>query len=417
MLYLFLDTNSFIEFQPFESIKWSEICGDSDFTIVISPIVIREINKHKDNSRGKKRERARKARKRITEIAKETIPSRLNVQFCKDPSKVAFENPQFNKEIADDWLIFSALEYNADNDSKLIITNDTGIYLIAKEFGIKAVEIPEKYLAPSDPTEEEIQIKELKKRLKEYEDSLPRVILSFAGGSSTLNLKKREVPNLDGCVESYREELSQKYPYKYKPTQNPFALIQISDSILSEKDYEKYNAQIEPYLENEPHNMVFRDIAKFINESVVPLRFELKNIGSMPSGFLGIRLRFSEGATILNYEESNSYIKLRDTEEPVLKSSLIPSFDINMYAPLGTYYGPEKKQDKIAVWDIEKAIDISETFFTECNPVVQNMPPVVFAEDEYYVYLGHEQEFEIEWEIIDSKLPETIKGKLTVAIE
>ena len=417
MLYLFLDTNSFIEFQPFESIKWSEVCGDSDFTIVISPIVIREINKHKDNSRGKKRDRARKARKRITEIAKGTIPSRLNVQFCKDPSKTAFENPQFNKEIADDWLIFSVLEYNADKDSKLIITNDTGIYLIAKEFGIKAVDIPEKYLAPSDPTEEEIQIKELKKRLREYEESLPHVMLSFAGGSSILNLKKRGVPNMEGCIESYREELSQKYPYKYKPTQNPFALFQISDSILSEKDYEKYNAQIEPYLENEPHNMVSRDIVTFINESVVPLRFELKNVGSMPSGFLGVRLKFSAGARILNYEESNSYIKLRDTKEPVLKSSLIPSFDINMYAPLGTYYRPDTKRDEIAVWDVEKAIDTTETFVVECKPVVQNMPPVDFAKDEYYVYLGQEQEFEIEWEIIDSKLPETIKGKLAVSIE
>ena len=77
MLYLFLDTNSFIEFQPFESIKWSEVCGNNDFTIVISPIVIREINKHKDNTKGKKRERARKARKRINEIAKGTSTESL----------------------------------------------------------------------------------------------------------------------------------------------------------------------------------------------------------------------------------------------------------------------------------------------------------------------------------------------------
>ncbi len=41
MLYLFLDTNSFIEFQPFESIKWSEVCGNNDFTIVISPTIVR----------------------------------------------------------------------------------------------------------------------------------------------------------------------------------------------------------------------------------------------------------------------------------------------------------------------------------------------------------------------------------------
>lgn len=416
MLYLFLDTNSFIEFQPFESIKWSEVCGNNDFTIVISPIVIREINKHKDNTKGKKRERARKARKRINEIAKGTSPSRFNVEFCKDPSRLAFENPQFNKEIADDWLIFSTIEFSADNDSKIIVTNDTGIYLVAKEFGIRTIEIPEKYLAPSDPTDEELQIKDLKRRLQEFEESLPHVILSFAEGQNTLSLKRKEIPNMEGVQETYKEELRIKYPYKYK-NKNPLTIINISESILSEKDYEKYNSQIEPYIEDEAYNMFLRDVAKFVNESVVPLHFELNNIGSIPSGFLGVRLKFSEGATILKYEESKSYFKLRDTVEPILKSALLPSFDINMYAPLGTYYNPIAKDNSIVIWDLEKAIDTSESFFVECKPVVHNMPPISFAREEYFVYLGDGQEFEIEWEIIDSKRADVIKGKLKVAIE
>lgn len=45
------------------------------------------------------------------------------------------------------------------------------------------------------------------------------------------------------------------------------------------------------------------------------------------------------------------------------------------------------------------------------------MPPISFAREEYFVYLGNEQEFEIEWEIIDSKRADVIKGKLKVAIE
>lgn len=417
MLYLFLDTNSFLEFQPFESIKWSEVCGKNDFTIVISPIVIREINKHKDNSKGKKRERARKARKRITEIAKETSPSRINVVFCKDPSKTAFEHPQFNKEIADDWLIFSALEFDAGKDEKIIVTNDTGIFLIAKEFGIKTVDIPEKYLAPSDPTDEEIQIKELKKRLKDIEDSLPHVILSFDDGSTTLNLSKVEIPSMEGRLESYRKELESKYPYKHKKPQDLFSAFQISDSIYTEDDYKKYNALIEPYLEKEPYNMVLRDQVKFINESVVPLRFIIKNIGAMPSGLLGIHLKFSDGAIIMKYDESHCYVKLHETTEPILKSALIPDFNFNIYAPPSAFYGPPVKPDRIYVWDINNAIDTTETFFFECDPVIQNMPPEDFAINEYYVCLALEQEFEIEWEVIDSKLSDTIKGKLFVRIE
>lgn len=417
MVYLFLDTNSFIEFQPFESINWSEVCGNSEYTIVISPIVIREINKHKDNSRGRKRERARKARKRITEIAKDTVPSRLKIVFCKDPSKAAFENPQFNKEIADDWLIFSALEYNAEIDNKLIITNDTGIYLVAKEFGIKAVEIPEKYLAPSDPTDEEIKIKELQRRITEYEDALPHVVLSFNGGRSSLNLSKVEVPTFEGRTESYAEELRAKYPYKHKDIQNPLNLFQMPDILHSEKDYENYNALIEPYIENEPHNMVLRDMAEFVNNSVIPIHFELNNEGKTPSGSLCVRLKFSNNATILNYDCSRTKFKLRDTEEPILKSALIPSFDPNMFAPIGTYYNIPTKPNSVTIWDLEKAINTTESFLFDNNPVIQNMPPATFAENEFYVYLGLEQEFEIFWEVIDPKLPEKIKGTLHVSIK
>lgn len=88
-----------------------------------------------------------------------------------------------------------------------------------------------------------------------------------------------------------------------------------------------------------------------------------------------------------------------------------------MYAPLGTYYNPIAKDNSIVIWDLEKAIDTSESFFVECKPVVQNMPPISFAREEYFVYLGNDQEFEIEWEIIDSKRADVIKGKLKVAIE
>lgn len=417
MVYLFLDTNSLIEFQPFESINWYEVCGKKDYTIVISPIVIREINKHKDNSRGKKRDRARKARKRITEIAKNTVPSRLKVVFCKDPSKTAFENPQFNKEIADDWLIFSALEYNAEIDNKLIVTNDTGIYLIAKEFGIKSVEIPEKYLAPSDPTDEEIKIKELQKRITEYEDALPHVTLSFQGGNNSLNISKIDAPNFEGRIEQYAEELRGEYPYKHKEAQNPYNLFQMPDLLHSEKDYENYNALIEPYIENEPYNMVIKNLADFLNGAVIPLCFELNNEGKTPSGFLGIRLKFSNNATILSYDNSRSTIKLRKTEKPILKSAMIPSFNINMYAPIGAYYGNPTKPDSIVIWDLDKAINTAEPFMFEAKPVIQNMPPVAFAENEFYVYLGNEQNFDIYWEVIDPKLPEIITGTLHVSIK
>ena len=61
MTYIFLDTNSLLHFQDFENINWNDIVKDPDYEIVICPMVLNEINKHKDSSIGKRRERAKKS--------------------------------------------------------------------------------------------------------------------------------------------------------------------------------------------------------------------------------------------------------------------------------------------------------------------------------------------------------------------
>lgn len=61
MKYLFLDTNVYLHYMDFEQIDWkSLVCNGDDFTIVVPLIVIREIDKQKDSSRGKIQGRAKK---------------------------------------------------------------------------------------------------------------------------------------------------------------------------------------------------------------------------------------------------------------------------------------------------------------------------------------------------------------------
>ncbi len=420
MVYLFLDTNSFLEFQPFESIKWAEVCGEPEFAIVIAPIVIRELNKYKDNTRGKKRERARKARKRINEIIRGTNPSKLNVQICKNPSKNAFEHPDFHKDIADDWLIFSAYEFDEGNNRKVIVSNDTGIFIIAQQFGINSIEIPDKYLVPPEPTEEETKIKELQRRLAEYESALPNVSLSFGKGKTHMELNKAIAPNFAERITKYKDELAKKYTHKYKKPENPILPLNIPDILYSDKDYDRYNALIEPYIKDESWNMATRDMFEYINSCIIPLKFELNNCGAIPSGLLGIQIKFSHNAKILSREESRNTFKLRKTEEPVLQSSHIPTIppiNLSAFTPGAFFIPPQENNDTIYSWDIETPIDVSKPFFFDHDPVIQNMPPKIFAKNQFYVFLCYSQEFEIYWEIADSKLPHKIKGTLSVSIK
>ena len=53
MKYLFLDTNIFLHFQNLEQIPWGTLADDTEFKILVSDIVVGEIDKHKDGARGK----------------------------------------------------------------------------------------------------------------------------------------------------------------------------------------------------------------------------------------------------------------------------------------------------------------------------------------------------------------------------
>ena len=59
MKYLFLDTNIFLHFINFEQIPWDNLVGDVDFKIIVSDIVVGEIEKHKDGARGKIQKKAK----------------------------------------------------------------------------------------------------------------------------------------------------------------------------------------------------------------------------------------------------------------------------------------------------------------------------------------------------------------------
>lgn len=46
--FVFPDTNTFLHYQNIDQIDWPDVLGCDEVTIVITRIVIRELNRHKD---------------------------------------------------------------------------------------------------------------------------------------------------------------------------------------------------------------------------------------------------------------------------------------------------------------------------------------------------------------------------------
>jgi hypothetical protein len=80
--FAFLDTNTFLHYRAIEEIDWLSILATGHVTLVIAPIVIRELNKHKDYSKSAKaRERASAALIKLSKWSDKINPSRLDHQL------------------------------------------------------------------------------------------------------------------------------------------------------------------------------------------------------------------------------------------------------------------------------------------------------------------------------------------------
>ncbi len=80
--FAFPDTNIFLHFQFFTEIAWNEVLQTKSVTLIIPPIIPRELDKHKYNHRSDRvKDRVAKVTKRIAEILRIRISLFLLV-FC-----------------------------------------------------------------------------------------------------------------------------------------------------------------------------------------------------------------------------------------------------------------------------------------------------------------------------------------------
>ena len=175
MKYLVLDTNIYLHFKNFEQIDWKSLMND-DVTVCVPVRILEEIDKHKDQSRGRIQKRAKALSARFGEIFLQGASAALPIVEMHNPPSTAFGDPQYHKDISDDWIILSALYSSYDKADIVIVAYDNGILIKAKNHGLGFYRMPESLLLKEEPSEEEKQIKELKQQLAKYENRMPKPV-------------------------------------------------------------------------------------------------------------------------------------------------------------------------------------------------------------------------------------------------
>ncbi len=218
MLYCFLDTNIFLEFKPITEIPWCKALDSAKVSLVVTSVVVRELDKHKTNPSKRKQKRAKAA---LTFLENADVSG--NHELCQNVS-LHFERPEPNQDtldannlstsVPDDILIAKAIECAALNQSHTVavVSGDFGVRLKARGVNLCVPILDEFRLDPeTDPLVKENQ--ELRNELQNLRNARPKLEFGFRNedGSIAKVLKIRRgtfdtLTNEKDIQEAIREE-------------------------------------------------------------------------------------------------------------------------------------------------------------------------------------------------------------------
>ena len=188
IIYLFPDTNLFIQCRALEELDWSALPNSSEVRLIVSRPVQREIDYQKSRGNDRVGRRAGKAYQRFRSIAttgrecevvREANPSvKLCLAGSGMPSSALADVLDYTQ--ADDAIVGHVYEYRAQHPERdvRLLTHDSGAMMTARAHDVPFIPIPDSWLLDPEPSEAEKEIRRLTERIAELEAG-PRVEIAF----------------------------------------------------------------------------------------------------------------------------------------------------------------------------------------------------------------------------------------------
>lgn len=309
MLYLYPDTNIFLHFQDFEELDWSSLVDSQEpFTIVMTPVVLDEIDQHKYSSNRKRAHKARNLAPRIDKILDGSQSSIVTV--LRSPRSATFNDLNdlgLDSSRGDNWLIATILSDRQafqPQDTSILITNDAGPKWKAIDYGIRVIRPSENLQLSNEPDETERERDQIKKELNEIKNAQPKLELTFENESALLEIQR------PGAVRSRDEALTEKLteirskfpPIIHTPDvtaeeANTYSIRTLLEqhSRLSEEQVNKYNKELENFHSKTRAYWDAAYTAKVFEHHTFTIELILHNKGGKPAENIDLYLHFPDG--------------------------------------------------------------------------------------------------------------------------
>jgi len=316
MIYLFIDTNIFIQCCDFDQLPWKDIFDQDEHILIYIPRAVEEeISRLKQDGNSRRAQRARKANSFMKQILF-SKDKKLGIRDSKPTVEIAFTPPLIkninlpdflDSSLPDDRIISEVMTYrnNYPTHNVSIITHDTIVLRTAMHCDIPYFTIPDNWLLPPETDSKDKRILELESLIKELQSNYPVIeIYSVDDTGNEVNHFSIEVVKYSILTENELDELlnmaKRRYPLKtnftdkpLNPIDNRFTLINATNIAMgnSRKFIPPSSDQIEKY-QNEEYPAWIDKVKTYLlslpeefEESTRSLSFsvQVNNNGNVPA--------------------------------------------------------------------------------------------------------------------------------------
>ena len=226
-LYLFPDTNIFIQCKSLEQLDWSEWQDFSEIHLLVSRPVQREIDDQKNRGNNRVANRARTTYqlfrkiihgRREYEVIRSTTPVvKLYLEGPSRPSPELEDTLDYSK--SDDQIIGCLHKFRQDNQGAdvRLLTYDGGPMMTAYSLGVPYVAVKDDWLLNPENNELERENARLKERITQLERTEPQFRIELVDNEGAI-LDRLELehpaynPLLNHTIDSLMDRLTTKFP-------------------------------------------------------------------------------------------------------------------------------------------------------------------------------------------------------------
>lgn len=303
---ILIDTNIALHFRRLDEIDWRELAGGEDCSLVVTPVLTRELERNKvHNPNMKLRQRAqdtvRWLANRLAEPDPIMIRKGVSLRFDEQEPLIDFAEHRLSREIADDHLIASALDWMGRTGARVgIASADSGFALKLRNRPIIHLVPADKWQLPDAVDAERAELRDLKRQLAREKSRKPELTVHFEGESQSM-VVELEVIEPPPPLSHIRDELPPMTLQDYVALDTR---IGPGPRVYQSQPFERYNEELEHYFGD--YDNFLREHAEWAEREArsIEIGFVLANLGSGPASNVDVHLRFPPDLKIFDTRDA-----------------------------------------------------------------------------------------------------------------